>query len=191
MLLDADALASLKRYLAFIETRAESVALADASPADRAEDLRDIKRAVEAARQLVTAKTDPVVLVVDDEPAIHQLARRLLEPERYQVLSALDAPAALVALTSSSAHVAICDIHMPGPNGLWLAERIRAAFPSTAIVFASADETLQSEEMVRPPVVGYVVKPFNRERLLRAVADGVRWSHAQAGGSENPQDRYD
>ena len=168
----ADALDALRRYLAFIETRAESLAHNDAEPADRARDLDDVKGAVAAARALLSGTPAAIVMVVDDHIAIHQLARRILEPEGYMVVPAADAPAALLALRSTAAHVVLCDVHMPGPTGLWLAERIRDSYPTTAIVIATADATLQPAQTFRKGIVGYVLKPFRHDLLLQAVREG-------------------
>jgi CheY-like chemotaxis protein len=114
----------------------------DAEPADRARDLVDLKGAVAAARALLSGTPAAIVMVVDDYIAIHQLARRILEPEVTWWSPAADAPAALLALRSTAAHVVLCDVHMPGPTGLWLAERIRDSYPTTAIVIATAGATL-------------------------------------------------
>ena len=179
LMLTAEALDALRRYLAFIETRAESLGHKDAEPADRARDLDDLKGAVAAARALLSGTPAAIVLVVDDHAAIHQLARRILEPHGYMVLSARDAPAALLALSSTAAHVALCDVHMPGPTGLWLAERIRDSYPTTAIVFATADPTLAPTQTFQKGVVGYVLKPFRHDLLLQAVREGIRWASAQ------------
>ena len=163
----ADALDARRRYLAFIETRAESLGHKDAEPADRARDLDDLKGAVAAARALLSGTPAAIVMVVDDQIAIHQLARRILEPEGYMVVAAADAPAALLALRSTAAHVVLCDVHMPGPTGLWLAERIRDSYPTTAIVIATADATLQPAQTFRKGIVGYVLKPFRHDRCSR------------------------
>ena len=95
------------------------------------------------------------------------------------VVPAADAPAALLALRSTAAHVVLCDVHMPGPTGLWLAERIRDSYPTTAIVIATADATLQPAQTFRKGIVGYVLKPFRHDLLLQAVREGVRWASAQ------------
>ena len=99
----ADALDARRRYLAFIETRAESLGHKDAEPADRARDLDDLKGAVAAARALLSGTAAAIVMVVDDHIAIHQLARRILEPEGYMVVPAADALAALLGLRSTAA----------------------------------------------------------------------------------------
>jgi CheY-like chemotaxis protein len=178
-MLTASALEALRRHLDFIEKRAESLGHRDAEPADRARDLDDLHGAVAAARALLSGTPAGIVLVVDDHVAIHELARRILEPEGYRVISAADAPAALAALTSTAAHVVLCDVHMPGPSGLWLAERIRASSPTSAIVFATADPTLQPVQTFHRGIVGYVLKPFRHDLLLQAVREGIRWASAQ------------
>lgn len=181
LMLTADTLNALRRYLAFIDTRAESLARRDAEPADRARALDDLKGATSAARTLLAGKPAGIVLVVDDEPAIHQLARRILEPEGYMVVAVSDAPSALVTLGSLAADVVLVDVHMPGPTGLWLATRIRESYPTTAVVFATADETLAPTETFRKGIVGYVLKPFRHDLLLQCVVEGVRWASAQRG----------
>ena len=185
-MLTTDALDALRRYLAFIETRAESMNHRDAEPADRARGLDDLKGAVAAARALLSGTPAAIVLVVDDHVAIQQLARRILEPEGYMVVSAGDAPAALLALDSTAPHVVLCDVHMPGPTGLWLADRIRDSYPATAIVFATADPTLQPTQTLRKGIVGYVLKPFRHDLLLQAVREGIRWASAQRRPQGDP-----
>jgi CheY-like chemotaxis protein len=175
----SDVLESLRRYLTFIEVRAESLGCKDAAPADRARDLDDLKGAVAAARALLSGTPAGIVVVVDDHVAIHQLARRILEPDGYMVISAADAPAALLALRSTAADVVLCDVHMPGPTGIWLADRIRDSCPTTAIVFATADATLPPAQTFRKGIVGYVLKPFRHDLLLQAVREGIHWASAQ------------
>ncbi|HEX6215935.1 MAG TPA: hypothetical protein VFZ38_13980, partial [Vicinamibacterales bacterium] len=59
------------------------------------------------------------------------------------------------------------------------AERIRDSYPTTGIVFATADPTLEPTQTFQKGVVGYVLKPFRHDLLLQAVREGVRWASAQ------------
>lgn len=121
----------------------------------------------------------PSVLVVDDEPAIRQLLQRVLQSQGHEVRTAPDANTALSLIGDAQPAVVLCDVHMPGSNGLWLADRIRERYPTTAIVLATADQEVPPIESLRPGVVAYLVKPFRAERVIAAVADGVRWSAQQ------------
>jgi two-component system, response regulator YesN len=59
---------------------------------------------------------------------------------------------------------------MPGHDGLWLAERVRTEWPSTAIVFASGVDKLETIERARElGAVDYVQKPFQWEMVAQAM----------------------
>lgn len=118
------------------------------------------------------------MLVVDDEVNIRELLRRILEPEGYTVAAAPDAATALAAMSAHSPHVVFLDVHMPGENGLWLAEQIQQQFPTSATVLATADPDIPTAERLRRGIIGCLVKPFNRDDVLRAAADGVEWAAA-------------
>jgi len=118
---------------------------------------------------------DVSVLIVEDEPAIRDLWQRSLSAVGYQVTAVEDAQHALLALALFP-YVALCDVHLPGSNGLWLADQIRIVSPTTAIVLATADEHIPPIESLRPGVVAYLLKPFTLQELQAAVKAGVRWS---------------
>lgn len=120
------------------------------------------------------------VLIVDDDPRIRELLRRWLEPAGHTLRFGEDTNSALAAIAEKQPAVIVLDVHMPGANGLWLADRVREMAPATAIVLATADKTVPPFESLRKGVVAYVLKPFRREQLLHAVAAGVQWSDAAA-----------
>lgn len=92
------------------------------------------------------------------------------------VARAADVFDALRVLTVTQPTVAICDVHLPGPSGVWLADVIREKCPNTAIVLVSGDPFVPPRETLRPAVVAYILKPSSREELLAAVKAGVIWS---------------
>jgi CheY-like chemotaxis protein len=120
----------------------------------------------------------PTVLVVDDEASIRELLRRILEPAGYTVADAQDAPSALAAMSAHSPHVVFLDVHMPGENGLWLADQIREQFPTAATVLATADPDISTSDRLRRGIIGCLLKPFKRDDVLRAAEDGVQWAAA-------------
>ena len=115
------------------------------------------------------------VLVVDDDQPTRHILRRFLERAGYWVREAGSAHEALARIAESVPAVALCDVHMPGANGLWLADQIRVQSPTTAIVLVTGDHDIPPVESLRRGVVGYVLKPLRREELVRAVDDGVIW----------------
>ena len=77
--------------------------------------------------------------------------------------------AALRLLDAEPVDVAVCDIRMPGHDGGWLMDRIRAQHPDVAVVVATGLMEMDPLVTLRPGVVGYIVKPFGK----RDVADMV------------------
>ena len=87
-----------------------------------------------------------LVLVVDDEAGVRDLLVRWLGTFGFDVITAAGADQALVRLRERSVAVALCDIRMPGRDGLWLAEQVQHASPDTAVVMATG---VQDENRVR------------------------------------------
>lgn len=121
------------------------------------------------------------VLVVDDEAGFRDLLTRILEPAGYKVQTATNAHEALNSIAQSAPAVAICDIHMPGPTGLWLASQIREQSPATAMVLATVDSSVPPTESMRRGIVAYILKPYRRHEVLSAVAQAYRWWSAESG----------
>jgi two-component system phosphoglycerate transport system response regulator PgtA len=122
------------------------------------------------------------ILIVDDEPSILDVWTRILLDEGYLVACAADAFDALRVLNATHPTVAICDVHLPGPSGVWLADVIREKCPNTAILLVSGDPFVPPRETLRPAVVAYLLKPSSREELVAAVKAAVLWSSQKAEG---------
>jgi len=121
----------------------------------------------------------PIVLVVDDESQIRDLLARWIGAAGHQVREAATAAAALEDMQLAVPDVVLCDVMMPGETGLWLAGRIRAQFPATAVVLVTADRTVPPQISMQPGVVAYLAKPFASEDVLAAVKVAAEW-HATA-----------
>lgn len=119
---------------------------------------------------------DRSVLVVDDENVVRELMARWLQSGGYTVASAADADQALSLIENKTPAVALCDIRMPGHDGLWLADRIRRDHPETAVIMATGVQDVDAAvESLRQGVVDFLTKPFDRERVRDAVIRGYEW----------------
>ena len=114
------------------------------------------------------------VLIVDDENGARDLMARWLESGGYSVTTAASAEEALGRLQASPPAVALCDIRMPGHDGLWLAERIREQYPETAVIMATGVPDA-SPAVAKQGVIDYLTKPFGRDRLREAVTRGLEF----------------
>ena len=121
----------------------------------------------------------PAVLVVDDETGVRDLMARWLSSGGYAVSTASSAVEALDRVHVTAPAVALCDIRMPGRDGLWLAEQIRNDAPQTAVIMATGVQDVGSAvTSLRQGVVDYLTKPFGRERLRESVLRGLDWHRA-------------
>ncbi|HEU4939950.1 MAG TPA: HD domain-containing phosphohydrolase [Vicinamibacterales bacterium] len=121
----------------------------------------------------------PSILIVDDENSVRTLMARWLEAGGFRVTTAGSAEEALGRLHESPPAVALCDIRMPGHDGVWLAERIRQEYPETAVIMATGVQDVgPAVQALRQGVIDYLTKPFGRDRLREAVTRGLEWHEA-------------
>ena len=78
------------------------------------------------------------VLVVDDDISLRPMLAAWVNRFGYCAYEADSAEAALEHLDETPADVALCDVNMPGQNGVWLAARIRERYPTTAVIMSTS-----------------------------------------------------
>jgi putative two-component system response regulator len=123
--------------------------------------------------------TTPTVLVVDDESIVRDLMARWLANGGYDVSTAGTADEALQRIHDQPPAVALCDVRMPGHDGLWLAHQIRHDAPETAVIMATGFlDVGAAVTSLRQGVIDYLTKPFGRDRLQESVSRGVEWHKA-------------
>ena len=121
----------------------------------------------------------PSILVVDDETGVRDLMARWLASGGYDVRTASSAAEALDRIHDVPPAVALCDIRMPGQDGLWLAHQIRHDAPETAVIMATGVHDVGSAvASLRQGVIDYLTKPFGRDRLRESVSRGLEWHKA-------------
>src|SRR5258708_15459662 len=109
--------------------------------------------------------TEGRVLVVDDEQGIVDFLRLGLRYEGYEVESAPDGKAAMIAISEFKPDLVILDIAMPRMDGLEVCRAVQGA--DMGILILSARDGL--EDRLQGLEVGaddYLVKPFHFEELL-------------------------
>jgi CheY-like chemotaxis protein/DNA-directed RNA polymerase subunit RPC12/RpoP len=110
------------------------------------------------------------ILIVDDEQVVRDFLTRCLEREGYTVRQAASAAEALELMVERAAAIVLCDIRMPGQDGLWLIERLRAHWPATPVVMSTAIDDFQTVSRTRElGAVDYISKPIKPGQLLEVV----------------------
>jgi DNA-binding NtrC family response regulator len=113
------------------------------------------------------------ILVVDDDEGVRKVLSRWITEMGYVVKSAPDADTALAMMGECTVDVAVCDVRMPGHDGIWLLDQVRRGHPDVAVVLATGLMEMDPMVTLRPGVVGYIVKPFNREDLEKLITRGM------------------
>ncbi len=124
------------------------------------------------------------ILIVDDDPDLRAILQLFLGTASYVVREAVDATSALDSIRLDPPTVALLDVHMPGANGLWLADQVRKVSPTTAMILTTGDSHVSPLDTLRPGIVSYLVKPFDRTTLLRAVEEALLWSASATDRAE-------
>jgi signal transduction histidine kinase/CheY-like chemotaxis protein len=115
-----------------------------------------------------------LVLVVEDEPALRDVTRRILTRDGYRVITAGDGSEAIRATRSCRDHidVLLTDVIMPGMQGNEVAQQVRKLRPDVAVLYMSGyTEGLLSAQGVLEPGINLIEKPFNEKSLLRKVRE--------------------
>src|SRR5918996_1843705 len=127
------------------------------------------------------------VLVVDTDHALRETVASWVDSFGYKVEEAPSAEDALAAMEREPSSIALFDASMADKEGIWLAWRMRERHPQTAVILATALRDCETAvSSLRNDVVDYLLKPFDRARLLEAVSLGRDW-HAAAQGAEHFQ----
>lgn len=128
-----------------------------------------------------------LVHVVDDDAAIRESLRWLLEGEGLVVMTYASAEEFLTTFSDEQPGCAIIDLRMPGMSGLELQEVLARRHIRLPLVFVTAhgDVSLAVKAM-RRGAVDFVEKPFTDAHLVEAVRRGLGVHARHPGGEDDP-----
>jgi putative two-component system response regulator len=113
---------------------------------------------------------DQTILVVDDERLVNAIMARYLSQVGYTCVAAHSGKEALEMLQQHPCSLALCDIRMPGMDGIELLKRIKKLDDEIAVIMVSAvDNREVAVEAMRAGAYDYVIKPFHLEEVLISV----------------------
>lgn len=117
------------------------------------------------------------ILAVDDSPAMRQMVTVTLRSAGHDVVEALDGREALeMAKKAPPVDLVITDVNMPNMDGITLVKELRrlAHYRGVPLLVLTTEASSEKKlEGKAAGATGWIVKPFNPERLLAAVAKVV------------------
>ncbi|MES1176352.1 MAG: EAL domain-containing protein [Myxococcales bacterium] len=123
---------------------------------------------VDAAR--LTAASETKVLLVDDDSAVRNALRRILEKRGYRVQACCSGNEALEQLALGGFDAMVSDVRMPGMNGLKLLRAVREHDLDLPVILVTGNPDLASAtEAVEHGAFQYLIKPIASDRLDEVV----------------------
>ncbi|HVJ26417.1 MAG TPA: ATP-binding protein, partial [Vicinamibacterales bacterium] len=136
-----------------------------------------------AAAAIPIEPRNATILIVEDEPSVGKLTRRIVERGGYQALLAGTPSEALsIASAEPNIQMLLTDVVLPEMSGRALAGRLRATHPDLQVLYMSgySDDAL-SQHGVLDPGIALIEKPFRGVALLARIEALLRSdAHASA-----------
>ncbi|HKJ09810.1 MAG TPA: response regulator [Gammaproteobacteria bacterium] len=112
------------------------------------------------------------VLIADDQFAVRQLLRLMLQEDGYEVVGeATNGESALEMCDRLRPQLLCLDIFMPHKDGMEVLQQVRVEYPQLKVLIISAESTSDRvKEALALGAAGFIVKPFNSATVLDAVA---------------------
>jgi two-component system, chemotaxis family, chemotaxis protein CheY len=110
-------------------------------------------------------------IVVDDNAVVRELVRAILRSRHHEVVGEATGGSTVLKLCAElNPDIVLLDINLNGSSGLDVLADLRSKHPSLPVVMISGEAT--SSTVVKARAMGahgFVVKPFNAERMLKAM----------------------
>ncbi len=118
------------------------------------------------------------ILVVEDEPTLRALVRKVLERSGYAVIDSPSGLAALELWSKAKPHVdlLLTDMVMPdGISGLQLAEKLKVENPGLKVIFTTGySAELMGKDFEIKEGVNFLQKPYPPQKLVQTVRNGLQ-----------------
>ena len=114
------------------------------------------------------------VLVIDDERSIRRSLREILEYEKFEVLEAEDAKQALTLIESNQFDLILCDVKMPGMDGMELLDQLMNKHAEVPVIMISGHGSIDNAvEAIKKGAYDFIEKPLDLNRLLVSIRNGL------------------
>src|SRR6187200_2468842 len=114
------------------------------------------------------------ILVIDDEPAIRDTMRMILEYDGHEVLLANSGQEGITVAERENPDLVFLDIKMPGLDGLEVLGRLRGMNETLPVVIVSAHGTASTAlEAGRLGAFRFIEKPLSKDYVLDAIREGL------------------
>lgn len=117
------------------------------------------------------------ILVVEDSPSLSRTYQGFLKHAGYEAEIAKSGSSAMEFLTRSIPDLILLDLGLPDIDGMEILESLKSGFSNIPVVVVTANASLQvAVQAMRAGALDYLVKPFDRPRLIATVESSLERS---------------
>jgi two-component system response regulator MtrA len=116
----------------------------------------------------------PVILVVDDDPALAEMIGIVLRGDGLDAVFCADGARALDAFRTSTPDLVLLDLMLPGMDGIEVCERIRAESGTPIIMLTAKSDSADVVKGLETGADDYIVKPFDPKVLIARIRARLR-----------------
>ena len=127
------------------------------------------------------------ILLIDDEPAIHNVVTAYLKAEGFDFQSAMDGPSGLAAAHSFKPDVIILDVMLPGMDGIELLANLRRESNVYVIMLTARSEETDKIVGLSVGADDYLTKPFSPRELIARIKAALRRMQSQNSPSDESE----
>jgi DNA-binding NtrC family response regulator len=110
------------------------------------------------------------ILIVDDEPVLCDSLRRVFEKDGYEVETAGSAEAAFQLFEPAAYDLVLCDVLLPGMDGIEFLEAVKKRSPNQIVIVMTAYASIETAVgALRAGARDYILKPIIHEEIKRVV----------------------
>ena len=132
----------------------------------------------------MTAATDPLILVVDDEPQVRRFLRASLPTQGYRLVEAESGAEALREASTRVPDAVLLDLGLPDLDGVEVTRRIREWSAVPIVVLSARGQESDKIEALDAGADDYLTKPFGIGELLARLRVALRHANRTAGSEE-------
>ena len=129
----------------------------------------------------------PLILVVEDDPAVARLISTTLETRNYQYHRVQNGAGALLEAASARPDVILLDLGLPDMDGLDILRQLRSWSTLPVVVVSARSHEQDKVSALDLGADDYLTKPFGTDELLARVRTAIRHTRTATGNSEIAQ----
>ncbi|WP_446812013.1 response regulator [Methylomonas sp. 2BW1-5-20] len=134
------------------------------------------------------AKTDPVIIVIEDDPSIRRFLRTSLSTQGFNVFEAAGGKQAIVEVGVRKPDLLILDLGLPDMDGIEVIKTVRQWSAVPIIILSARSSEQQKIDALDAGADDYLTKPFGFGELLARIRVALR--HANRPQEQSPNDVF-